>query len=89
MKRARTFLFRGALTILLSAPASGQISLRLLGTYATDIFNASGTEISAYDPNTKRLFSTNVRNNAIDIVDISDPRAPRSEERRVGKECRL
>ncbi len=70
------FLFAGALGLVLCLPVAGQIHLQLLGTYSTNVFNASGSEISAYDAKTKRVFSSNVKNNAVDIIDISDPKSP-------------
>ncbi len=69
-------LLAGAMGVLFCLPVAGQIHLRLLGTYSTNTFNASGSEISAYDPKTKRVFSTNGKNNALDIIDISDPATP-------------
>jgi len=76
MKRAGLFPFLGALSILLCLPASGQIRLQFLGSYATGVFNGAGSETAAYDPATKRVFSSNVKNNAVDVIDIRDPAAP-------------
>lgn len=44
-----------------------------LGSYATGIFDASGSEIVAYDPASQRIFSTNAANNTLDILDAQDP----------------
>lgn len=72
-----------ALTALLGVPASGQVQLKLLGTYESGIYNSSGddslngTEVVAYDAKSKRLFSTHNKNNAIDVIDISqNPSTP-------------
>lgn len=52
------------------------IHLRKIGSYSTNIYNAGGAEISAYDKNTKRLFVVNGGTGKIDIVDISSPQTP-------------
>lgn len=44
-----------------------------LGSYATGIADASGSEIVAYDPTSRRIFSTNAANNTLDILDAQDP----------------
>jgi len=46
-----------------------------LGSYKTG--NEAGSEISAYDPVTKRLFITNGYAKALDIVDISNVTSPK------------
>ncbi|NHC14175.1 choice-of-anchor I family protein [Motilibacter deserti] len=51
-----------------SAPAA---TLRALGT-----FTGSGAEIGAYDPTTRRLFVTDLADQEVDILDISDPASP-------------
>ncbi|MGB5768250.1 MAG: choice-of-anchor I family protein [Crocosphaera sp.] len=53
-----------------------QISLDLLGTHRTGIFDDSAAEIPAYDPDSNRLFVTNGSTNQIDILDISNPSNP-------------
>ena len=50
-----------------------EISLRVLDTNKTGIFDDSAAEILSYDPLTKRLFVTNGATNSIDVIDISDP----------------
>ncbi len=52
------------------------VELQLAGRYTTAVFDEGATEISAYDPETARLFSTNAFTPAIDVIDISDPSAP-------------
>ena len=61
---------------LLSTSASA-ISLKPIGTFSSGIFDDGAAEISAFDPNTNRLFITNGSSNTIDILDISNPTMPR------------
>ena len=44
-----------------------------LGSYASGILEASGSEIVAYDADSQRIFSTNAANNTLDILDAQDP----------------
>ncbi len=44
-----------------------------LGSYASGILEASGSEIVAYDAASQRIFSTNAANNTLDILDAQDP----------------
>ena len=50
--------------------------LRLLGSYATNIFDDSAAEIVAHDSTGQRLFVVNGADEAIDILDISAPATP-------------
>ncbi|MGD1807080.1 choice-of-anchor I family protein [Dapis sp. BLCC M126] len=50
--------------------------LRALGTYETGLFDESAAEITAYDPNTQRVFVVNANSATIDVLDISDPSNP-------------
>ncbi|MEL6190516.1 MAG: choice-of-anchor I family protein [Bacteroidota bacterium] len=59
-----------------SIPTSPTFTLTAVGTYATGVFDESATEVVAYDPVTKRLFSTNSDAGSVDIVDISDVTNP-------------
>ena len=65
-----------ALVVLFAAPALGQISLHPLGSYRTGVFAAGASEITAYDPATRRLFITNGDTGDLDVVSISDPANP-------------
>jgi len=67
------FLFQFS---ILAFGQEGNIGLTLLSTFNTGIFDDSGAEIVAHDPNTQRLFFTNAEDNSIIILDISDPTAP-------------
>ena len=51
------------------------IELSVLGTYAPPD-GASSAEITAYDPRTQRLFVVSVAQEAVDIVDLSNPSQP-------------
>jgi hypothetical protein len=65
--------------VFLSFPAvvgAHDISLQLLGSYRTGLFDAGASEIAGYDPGTHRLFVTNAAFAAIDALDISDPSHP-------------
>jgi hypothetical protein len=63
-----------ALTVWTSS-AVPPIVVTAVGTYATGVSGA--TEIAAFDPASKRLFSVNGVVNALEIIDLSDPRTPR------------
>jgi 2',3'-cyclic-nucleotide 2'-phosphodiesterase/3'-nucleotidase/5'-nucleotidase len=76
MSRARVLTELAALVGLLASPAEAQIQLQPIGTHSTGIFNGSASEIGAYDPATRRLFSTNFSNDTIVILDLSNPAAP-------------
>ncbi|CAN5596180.1 hypothetical protein BH18ACI1_BH18ACI1_20590 [soil metagenome] len=52
------------------------IRLRVLGSYATGIFDDSASEIAAHDPLTQRLFITNSANSTIDVLSIANPSNP-------------
>ncbi|MCH8045829.1 MAG: choice-of-anchor I family protein [Planctomycetes bacterium] len=53
------------------------ITLNQIGTYETGIFDDSAAEIVAYDPVTQRVFVSNNADQAVDVLDISDPTNPR------------
>lgn len=48
--------------------------LRKIGSFETSL--EGGSEIVAFDATSKRMFTTNGANNAIDIIDISNPAKP-------------
>lgn len=56
--------------------APGGITLMPLGTYSTNLFDAGGAEIPAYDPLTQRVFVVNLEDRAVDVLDISNPASP-------------
>jgi 2',3'-cyclic-nucleotide 2'-phosphodiesterase/3'-nucleotidase/5'-nucleotidase len=49
------------------------MQLTALGTYETGLFDEGVAEISAYDPDSKRLFVVNGFTKAIDIFDFTNP----------------
>jgi 2',3'-cyclic-nucleotide 2'-phosphodiesterase / 3'-nucleotidase / 5'-nucleotidase len=59
------------------APLSGAeaFSLRPISTY-NPMLGEGASEISAYDPISRRLFVTNSQSNTIDLLNISDPTTP-------------
>ena len=84
MRKTRTFLSIAlALTIAAGATvadASGwrnkTIELSPVGEYRSGVFDDGATEINAYCPLTKRVFSTNAANNTLDVFDLSEPSNP-------------
>jgi DNA-binding beta-propeller fold protein YncE len=60
------------------AHAKVDLTLTVLGSHATGVFNALGAEIAAYDPATKFLFSVSAGTGEVHVLDIGDPRAPAS-----------
>ena len=77
MRQFHLALCLAAVAALLASPIAAQIRLQPVGTYATGLFDASAAEIAAYDPEKKRLFSTNTGGASVDAIDISNPAAPR------------
>jgi hypothetical protein len=68
------------LALLLACPALAAepgLEVVLLGRYSTGIVDTAAAEISAYDPVSKRMFTTSADAQRLDIVDLSNPRAPR------------
>lgn len=70
-------------TVAALAPGAGAVDppqLTVRGQFQADPGAAEegGAEISAFDPGTARLFSTNGARNRIDVVDLSDVDAPTS-----------
>lgn len=61
--------------ILIGGPPKA-IELTSIGVYATDIYDSAAVEISAFDPATARAFVTFGEAPRVDIVDLSDPKAP-------------
>ena len=63
-------------TILAQESGESPISLNLLGTYETGIYDEGAAEIVTYDPASERAFVVNGGTATIDILDLSDPTAP-------------
>lgn len=52
------------------------VTLTPLGTYHTGAFDEGASEITTYDPATKRVFVVNAQAGTVDVLDISDPTNP-------------
>lgn len=61
---------------LAGAPPPQDIELTAIGVHRTSAFDQGGSEIAAYDPGTKRIYSVNLRDSQIDVLDISNPSHP-------------
>jgi hypothetical protein len=55
--------------------ANAPIKMRYLSSFAIDAANGGTAEISAYDPVSKRLFTTNINQNKLEILNLEDPNA--------------
>ena len=53
------------------------LTLEKIGSYQSGIFLQSAAEITAFDPVTKRGFVVNAQKGALDVLDMSNPSAPR------------
>jgi hypothetical protein len=53
-----------------------QIELTPIGTYASGIFDSGGSEITAHDPLTQRLYVVNAKEASVNVLDISNPATP-------------
>lgn len=68
-----------AVVLLFSCLASSfaqNVELEHISTFHTGIFDEGAAEIVAFDAESQRLFFTNADNNAVTILDISDPANP-------------
>lgn len=52
------------------------VKLRVVGSYATGIYDRGAAEIVAHDPQTQRLFVVNGANSTIDVLSIANPSNP-------------
>lgn len=62
-----------------SAPAvepAQSVAMRLVGRYATGLFNVGAAEIVAFDPASRRVLSVNARAGRVDVLDIGNPAQP-------------
>jgi hypothetical protein len=63
----------------LLADAAGSITLNFIGRYnagTSTVADEPRTEIAAYDPTTKRVFSVNLNERRLDVLDIGNPVSP-------------
>lgn len=61
----------------IGAIAQPSIQLTPIGTHATSAYLKTAAEIVAYEPLTQQLFVVNAQAARIDVLDITDPTAPR------------
>lgn len=62
---------------LMAAPSTAMgLSFTPVGTYATGVFDESAARITAFDPNSERLFVVNDDSLAIDVLNINNPETP-------------
>jgi 2',3'-cyclic-nucleotide 2'-phosphodiesterase / 3'-nucleotidase / 5'-nucleotidase len=60
----------------LAAKPQHSITLQPIGNFRTGVFADEASEITAFDPFTKRVFSVNAHDRTIDVIDLRDPSAP-------------
>ncbi|WP_153427375.1 choice-of-anchor I family protein [Streptomyces alkaliphilus] len=60
-------------------PGGGDLDLdlNLIGRYVSGVYGESAAEITAWDPDTARLFVVSAVAGAVDVLDLSDPTDPR------------
>jgi hypothetical protein len=61
---------------LVLASVASAVTLSPLGSWTSGVFAEGAAEISAFDPETARLFVVNASTSGIDVLDLSDPSAP-------------
>jgi hypothetical protein len=77
MRHLGTALLALASTATLAAPpAPPTVSLNVLGTYRTGVFEKGAAEIVAFDSATKRVFVVNSAATSVDVLDAADPANP-------------
>jgi DNA-binding beta-propeller fold protein YncE len=74
----KTALAIAVMAAALGAEAAKQkdVTLDLLGTYTTGVFDEGAAEIVSYDPMTQRVFVINAAASTVDMLDISNPSDP-------------
>ena len=73
-KKVTLSLLLGTMTWF--SQAQSPVELQFLGRYVTNTYDAGGTEITAYDAATKRLFSVNGSTGKVDIINFTIPSTP-------------
>ena len=71
-----TELVQGGQMLLLRQTMAQDVSLKALGNYHSGVVGESAAEIVVFDPITNRAFVVNANIAAVDVLDISSPRAP-------------
>lgn len=69
---------QSSMAIALTAASSTAMGLSFtpVSTYATGVFDESAARITAFDPDSERLFIVNDDTVALDVLDISNPSTP-------------
>jgi hypothetical protein len=62
--------------ILPAGAQPNELTLTLLGTYATGAFDEGAAEIVAYHPASQTLYVVNGNDDTVDLLSLSDPSAP-------------
>ncbi|MDQ3373542.1 MAG: alkaline phosphatase, partial [Acidobacteriota bacterium] len=75
-RNAALFIITSLICIPSVSAQKTSIGLRVLGTYATGIYNQGASEIVAYDAQTQRLFTVNGATSKIDVLSIANPSSP-------------
>lgn len=60
----------------LAAPPAKTLTMEVLGTYESGLFDKGGAEITTYEPATQRAFVVNSGVGKVDVLDMSDPSLP-------------
>lgn len=76
MNRLKLAAIAAMAGFLCSELAQAQVVLEVLGTYRTGVFGQGAAEISAYDPQTRRVFVVNGGAKTVDILSIQNPAIP-------------
>lgn len=64
------------LVLLAAGPSLAQkLDIKVLGTYGAEAYKNAASEIVAHDPKGQRLYVVNGADNAIDVLDLADPKA--------------
>jgi 2',3'-cyclic-nucleotide 2'-phosphodiesterase / 3'-nucleotidase / 5'-nucleotidase len=67
----RSFIGQCGLLLLVGCAVAQHLELSLLSTYSTNVFDKGASEITSYDPCTKKVISTNSFQKRVDIMDLS------------------
>ena len=60
----------------LAAPPAKTLTMEVLGSYESGIFDEGGAEITAYEPSTQRAFVVNSGEGVVDVLNLMDPSVP-------------
>ncbi len=56
---------------------AASVKVSAIGSYGTGVFNKSAAEIVAFHPASKRILTVNAQSGKIDVLDATDPKAPK------------